>query len=237
MDYIRKANERGKANFGWLDSRHSFSFGNYYDPKHMGHSVLRVINDDTVKGGAGFGAHGHRDMEIISYVLEGSIEHRDSTGNHFVVPAGEVQRMSAGSGIRHSEFNASRTDKLKFLQIWIEPNVHGIEPGYEQARIEQRGALTPLVTPDGRDGSLHIHQDASMYRLRLAPGEGFTLSTTMHGDNNRSGYLHVISGTATAGELQLGAGDGVGFKKTREQEVTAGPGGFEALWFDLPRNG
>ncbi|WP_193161672.1 pirin family protein [Microbulbifer hainanensis] len=232
MDYIRKADTRGRANFGWLDSRHTFSFGSYYDPRHMGVSVLRVINDDTVKGGTGFGAHGHRDMEIISYVLEGAIEHRDSTGNHFVVPAGEVQRMSAGRGIQHSEFNQSRNKRLRFLQIWIEPNVTGIEPGYEQAHIEQRGALTPLVTPDGREGSLSLHQDASLYRLRLQPGEAFTLST-----GGRSGYLHVIDGGADAGTTRLAPGDGVGFIKTREQELIAANQGLEALWFDLPREG
>ncbi|WP_346837451.1 pirin family protein [Microbulbifer sp. SAOS-129_SWC] len=231
MDMIRKAESRGRANFGWLDSRHSFSFGSYYDPRHMGISVLRVINDDTVKGGAGFGAHGHRDMEIISYVLEGAIEHRDSTGNHFVVPAGEVQRMSAGRGIQHSEFNASRHQRLRFLQIWIEPNVTGIEPEYEQARIEQRGQLTPLVTTDGRDGSLSLHQDAGLYRLRLQPGEAFTLQT-----GPRTGYLHVIDGSAAAGTAQLAAGDGAAMIKTREQLLSAGKAGLEALWFDLPRD-
>ncbi|SEA45099.1 pirin family protein [Microbulbifer marinus] len=230
MDYIRKADARGRANFGWLDSRHTFSFGSYYDPRHMGVSVLRVINDDTVKGGTGFGAHGHRDMEIISYIIEGAIEHRDSIGNRFVVPAGEVQRMSAGTGIQHSEFNASRTAPLRFLQIWIEPNVMGIPPGYEQARIEQQGQLTALVTPDGRDGSLSMHQDASLYRLRLQPREEFTLQT-----GGRAGYLHIIQGSANAGTTEFNAGDGIGFTKTREQEVVAGTEGLEALWFDLPR--
>lgn len=232
LDYIRKAASRGHANFGWLDSRHSFSFGSYYDPRHTGVSVLRVINDDRVKGGTGFGAHGHRDMEIISYVLEGAIEHRDSLGNHFLLPAGEVQRMSAGTGIQHSEFNASRTEPLHFLQIWIEPAVTGIKPGYEQARIEQRDPLTPLVTSDGRDGSLSMHQDANLYRLRLQAGESFTLET-----GGRSGYLHLIDGSARAGREALAGGDGVGFGKTREQLLEAGDSGLEALWFDLPRNG
>lgn len=230
MDYIRKAGERGRANFGWLDSRHSFSFGSYYDPRHMGISALRVINDDTVKGGTGFGAHGHQDMEIISYVLEGAIEHRDNTGNHFTVPAGEVQRMSAGKGIQHSEFNASKTDPLHFLQIWIIPDITGIEPGYEQKKIEQKGQLTPLVTPDGRDGSLSMHQDASLYRLRLKPGESFTLNK----DKGRAGYLHIIEGAAQAGTTGLAGGDGVGFSKTQEQAIKAGEQGLEALWFDLP---
>ncbi|AOS95732.1 Quercetin 2,3-dioxygenase [Microbulbifer aggregans] len=230
MDYIRRADDRGRANFGWLDSRHSFSFGSYFDPRHMGFSVLRVINDDRVRGGAGFPPHGHRDMEIISYILKGSIEHRDSTGNRYKVPAGEVQRMSAGRGIQHSEYNASRTEPLRFLQIWIEPNVTGIEPGYEQASIEQRGPLTPLVTPDGRDGTLSIHQDASLSRLRLAAGETFTLET--HG---RAGYLHLINGKVKMADEEFGEGDGIGFIKTREQRLTAGNEGVEALWFDLPR--
>ncbi|WP_255775213.1 pirin family protein [Microbulbifer sediminum] len=229
MDYLRKADERGRANFGWLDSRHSFSFGSYFDPRHMGFSVLRVINDDQVRGGMGFGAHGHRDMEIVSYVLEGAIEHRDSLGNRFLLPAGEVQRMSAGTGIQHSEFNASQTDSLRFLQIWIEPAVTGIEPGYEQANIPQQGALTPLVTPDGRHGSLRIHQDASLYRLRLAAGEAAALGT-----GERQGYLHVIDGHASTDAVTLAPGDGLGMKAQREREITAGPGGFEALWFDLP---
>jgi len=230
VDYIRKSDARGRANFDWLDSRHSFSFGSYYDPGHMGISVLRVINDDTVRGGTGFGAHGHRDMEIISYVLEGTIEHRDSIGNHFVVPAGEVQRMSAGSGIQHSEFNASRAEPLHFLQIWIEPNVTGIAPSYQQAKIEQKGSLTPLVTADGRGGSLSMHQDASLYRLRLRPGENFTLET-----GGRTGYLHIIRGAADTGQTRLAAGDGAGFIRTPEQAIVAGAEGLEALWFDLPR--
>ncbi|WP_334078642.1 pirin family protein [Microbulbifer sp. M83] len=231
MDYLRRADERGQANFGWLDSRHSFSFGSYFDPRHMGFSVLRVINDDRVRGGRGFGAHGHRDMEIISYVLEGAIEHRDSLGNSFLLPAGEVQRMSAGTGIQHSEFNASPTESLRFLQIWIEPAVTGIEPGYEQANIPQQGPLTALVTPDGRDGSLHIHQDASLYRLRLEPGETVPLAT-----GERCGYLHVIGGSAGAGDIELRAGDGLGMNIGRERQVSAGESGIEALWFDLPAN-
>ncbi|WP_237067096.1 pirin family protein [Microbulbifer guangxiensis] len=232
MDYIRRADQRGRANFGWLDSRHTFSFGSYFDPRHMGFSVLRVINDDRVRGGAGFPAHGHRDMEIISYILEGAIEHRDSAGNRYVVPAGEVQRMSAGRGIQHSEYNASRTAPLRFLQIWIEPNVTGITPGYEQASIEQCGPLTPLATPDGREGSLTLHQDASLSRLRLAAGESFTL--VPHG---RAGYLHLIDGSAQMGGETFSEGDGIGFLKTREQPIVAGSHGVEALWFDLPRHG
>ncbi|WP_211233694.1 pirin family protein [Zooshikella ganghwensis] len=157
MDYIRRAEDRGKTNFGWLDSRHTFSFGQYYEPQHIGISALRVINDDTVIGGADFDTHGHRDMEIISYILEGSIEHKDSMGNQFTVTQGEVQRMSAGSGILHSEFNHSPTKSLHFLQILIQPNVRAIKPSYEQAKIKQSDTLTPLVTPNGRDGSQMMH--------------------------------------------------------------------------------
>ena len=229
MDYIRLADDRGKANFGWLDSKHSFSFGNYYDPEHMGFSVLRVINDDAVLPGAGFSPHGHRDMEIISYVMEGQIEHEDSTGNHYVVPAGDVQRMSAGTGIMHSEYNPSKTNTLKFLQIWILPNVQGILPSYEQSRITQKGSLTALVTPDGQDGSLRMHQDAGIYRLRLKPDEQYKLAT-----DSRYGYLHVLQGEAKTTQLVLTAGDAFGLKQEREQHLTAGDEGLEALWFDLP---
>ena len=229
MDYFRPADSRGRASFGWLESQHSFSFGHYYDPRHMGLSVLRVINDDTVIGGAGFDTHGHRDMEIISYVLEGSIEHKDSMGNRFVVPAGEVQRMSAGTGIMHSEYNGSRQDTLKFLQIWILPDRKGLAPDYEQARIAQTDTLTPLVTPDGRAGSLSINQDAFMYRLRLTPGEGHELTL-----GERVGYLHVVSGSALSGEQRLAAGDGVGLITSKSLSLTALDEPFEALWFDLP---
>lgn len=229
MDYIRLADERGTANFGWLNSRHSFSFGHYYDARHMGISVLRVINDDTVIGGAGFDTHGHRDMEIISYVTQGAIEHKDSMGNRFVVPAGEVQRMSAGTGITHSEYNASPTDTLKFLQIWIQPNQQGLVPGYEQARIEQQGPLTPLVTADGRDGSLRINQDAFLYRLQLGAGEEQTFTLP-----NRAGYLHVIDGKGSASGQLISGGDGIGLLQTQTLQVTATEP-LEALWFDLPK--
>ena len=229
MLYLRRADERGKANFGWLDSRHTFSFGHYYDPKHMGISALRVINDDTVAPGAGFDTHGHRDMEIISYVLSGAIEHEDSMGNRFVVPAGDVQRMTAGTGITHSEFNHSKTEELKFLQIWIIPNEKNLQPGYEQKAIHQSGPLTPLVTPDGRDGSLSVHQDASMYRLQLGAGEELTVTT-----NERVGYLHVIDGEVQANDNQLVGGDGLGVVD-EPLVVQAGSAGVTALWFDLPR--
>ena len=229
MIYHRPSHQRGSANFGWLDSKHSFSFGNYYDPDHMGISVLRVINDDTVTPGAGFGKHGHRDMEIISYVLDGAIEHKDTEGNHFVVKAGEVQRMSAGSGIAHSEYNHSKDDMLRFLQIWIIPNVTGITPEYEQREIEQNGKMTPLVSPDGVDGSLTIHQDAIMYRVSLQAGEELELDTA-----TRPGYLHVIEGTVSTRDIQAGDGDGIAVYE-ESLTLTAGEDGLTALWFDLPK--
>ncbi|MEE4245761.1 MAG: pirin family protein [Kangiellaceae bacterium] len=229
QNYLRLGQQRGRANFGWLNSYHSFSFGQYYDPKHMGFSHLRVINDDTVAGGAGFPTHPHRDMEIISYVLEGAIEHKDTMGNSFVVPAGEVQRMSAGTGVAHSEFNHSATDNLRFLQIWIMPDQMGIEPSYEQANIQQTSALTPLVTPDGRDGSLSLNQDAAISRLRLEPGESFELD---RGD--RLGYLHMINGQLSSNDLLLNQGDALGLLVDKKLQVTAQDQAVEALWFDLP---
>ena len=228
MIYHRPSHQRGSANFGWLDSKHSFSFGNYYDPDHMGISALRVINDDTVTPGAGFAEHGHRDMEIISYVLDGAIEHRDTEGNQFVVKAGEVQKMSAGSGIAHSEYNHSKDDMLRFLQIWIIPNVTGINPEYEQREIAQNGQLTPLASPDGIAGSLTIHQDATMYRVSLAAAEMLELDSTI-----RPGYLHVIDGTVSTKDIIAGDGDGIAVYK-ESLTLTAGEDGLTALWFDLP---
>lgn len=230
MDYYRASEHRGTVDIGWLKSKHSFSFGHYYDPKHMGVSVLRVINDDTVMPGAGFDTHSHRDMEIISYVLKGKIEHKDSMGNHFQIPAGEVQRMSAGSGITHSEYNASSNDTLHFLQIWIKPNVMGSKPGYEQKSIPQTDKLTPLVTPDGANGTLSIQQDASIYRLRLKQGDSIALST-----KGRTGYLHLIEGSLKTGAGQLVAGDAMAISNQSQWRVTA-ESQLEALWFDLPQS-
>jgi len=229
MYYFRPAQERGSTNFRWLKSRHTFSFRDYYDRKHMGFSVLRVINDDTISPGAGFDTHGHRDMEIVSYILEGSIEHADSEGNRFVVPAGEVQRMSAGTGITHSEYNHSTSQRLKFLQIWIEPNRQGIKPGYEQKSIIQDGRLTPLLTPDGRDGSLSLQQNASLFRLQLKNRESVELDT-----RKRPGYLHVIKGIASLNDNNsLTNGDGLGIYKENVQ-LRATTDDLIALWFDLP---
>ncbi len=229
MNYLRKANERGHANHGWLNSYHSFSFASYYDPKHMGVSALRVINDDTVAAGEGFGAHGHEDMEIISYVLQGSIEHRDSMGHVSVLKAGEVQRMSAGTGVRHSEYNPSATEPLHFLQIWILPKKKSVKPSYEQKRIEQTSTLTPLVTPDGTNGSLTMNQDAGIYRLELKAAQEFSLKR-----NDRSGYLHILSGSAQIGESLVAKGDGIGLTSAPELNLTANAEGLQALWFELP---
>ncbi|WP_246394536.1 pirin family protein [Microbulbifer rhizosphaerae] len=225
---MRRARERGRAEFGWLDSRHSFSFGHYYNPNHMGISVLRVINDDTVAPGAGFNAHGHQDMEIISYVLKGAIEHKDSLGNQFVVPAGEVQRMTAGTGITHSEYNHFSSESLRFLQIWIRPNRLGLEPSYEQKAIAQSGHLTSLITPDGQEGSLTIHQDVSIFRLKLASDEGELLEAS-----RGIGYLHLIEGGAQVNGRELGPGDALG-SFGELLEVRAREDGLIALWFDLP---
>ena len=228
MKYIRKAEDRGVANFGWLESKHSFSFGNYCDAKHMGISVLRVINDDMVMPGQGFGKHGHQDMEILSYVMEGALKHDDSTGNSYVVPAGDVQRMSAGRGVMHSEFNASDTERVKFLQIWIQPNIKGIEPSYEQKSLPQKGKLTTLVSPNGEDGSLSINQDASISRLVLDKGEDIDLQTA-----NRIGYLHIVKGQLTAENKPFQQGDAFAVGTDYTINVKADEP-LEALWFNLP---
>ena len=229
MNYIRKSESRGKADFGWLQSRHSFSFGNYYDEQHMGVSALRVINDDLVMPGQGFAEHGHRDMEIISYVTEGALKHKDSTGNEFVVPAGDVQRMSAGRGVMHSEFNASDQEQVKFLQIWIQPDVLNITPSYEQKSIQQQGPLTVLVNPKGDDGALSINQNASLSRLVLKQGESFRFST-----DDQIGYLHLINGQLSAQNHVFQEGDGFAIEAEKNFEVKAVTD-MEALWFDLPK--
>ncbi len=233
MHYIRKASDRGHANFGWLNSFHSFSFGQYYEPKHMGFSALRVINDDTVAGGNGFGAHGHDNMEIISYVTKGSIVHKDSMGNHFTIPAGDVQRMSAGTGIMHSEFNASGTDELKFLQIWIQPNQRNVQPSYAQATIAQNESLTPLVTPTGEGQSLSIHADVSIHRLHLDAQQSITLARATPQSDTRVKYLHIVEGSVELDGETFSAGDGIGVHKADEITLKAQED-LIALWFDLP---
>jgi redox-sensitive bicupin YhaK (pirin superfamily) len=228
MKYVRKSEDRGAVNLGWLKSKHSFSFGNYYDQKHMGVSALRVINDDMVMPAQGFGTHGHRDMEIISYVMEGALKHEDSEGNQHIVSAGDIQRMSAGSGVMHSEYNASKTDKVKFLQIWIQPNKMGIKPSYEQKNIAQKGPLTPLVTPRGIKGSLSLNQDASLSRLVLKEKESFKLNS-----HKRPGYLHIIKGEVMVDGQYFEAGDAFKVEPTKILELEA-ISTLEALWFELP---
>ena len=193
----------------------------------MGYGLLRVINDDRVAPSGGFGAHGHQDMEIVTYVIDGSLEHKDSMGNTGLITAGEVQRMSAGTGVQHSEFNGSTNDPVHFLQIWIEPAEKSTEPAYEQKRIEQRETLTPLVTEEGSDETLAIGQNAKISRLVLNPGETFTLPT------ERLGYLHVVNGDVSAGDLVLRMGDGLG-SKPGDTLTVASQTEFEALWFELP---
>ena len=231
MITIRRGNERGHARHGWLDSHHTFSFADYYDEKFMGFSDLRVINDDWVVGGAGFGTHPHRDMEIISYVLEGSIEHKDSMGTGSVIRPGDVQRMSAGTGVSHSEYNPSRQNPVHFLQIWLEPAVTGIEPSYEQkffAPEEKRGKLRLVASPDGRDGSVLVHQDAKLYAALLDGDDRVSHQLA----NGRKAYVHVARGAATVNGQPLGAGDAL--KASGESEVLVENGdGAEILLFDM----
>ena len=228
MQYVRKAESRGSVDIGWLKSQHTFSFGEYYDPNHMGISVLRVINDDIVQPGQGFSTHGHKDMEIISYVITGAVAHKDSEGNETVIPAGDVQVMSAGSGIQHSEYNPSKSKEVNFLQIWIQPNVTGITPSYGQMTIQNQGTLTPLVTGDGREGTLKINQDASLYKVILVKDEELSLATHM-----RQGYFHIVKGEVKIQEQWLSAGDAFSVEQNKVIKLVAS-GDVEALWFDLP---
>ena len=229
MVYLRRSQERGYSDLGWLQSRHTFSFGNYYDPDHMGLSALRVINDDHVQPGTGFATHSHQDMEIISYVQQGTIEHKDSMGNVEVLPAGEFQLMSAGTGVTHSEYNPSSSESLSFLQIWIQPAELGVEPGYQQKPFGQREGLTIIVSPDGRDGSLKIHQDAWLHQLQLGPGQGEHYALRP----GRTAYVHVICGTLDVNEHRLEAGDAIGLSEVAMIRFEA-PEDTQALLFDLP---
>jgi redox-sensitive bicupin YhaK (pirin superfamily) len=232
MITLRPAAERGHANHGWLDSWHSFSFADYFDPEHVHWGPLRVINEDRVAAGQGFGTHGHRDMEIISYVLQGALGHKDSMGNVERIQPGEVQRMSAGTGVTHSEFNHDRQGTTHFLQVWILPERTGIAPGYEQKRYdtaEKRGRLRLVVSRDGAEGSVSIHQDARMYAglfdgdekagLALAPG--------------RLAYVHLVRGRATVNGRTLSAGDALKYRDEPEVRIEAGEDA-EVLVFDLP---
>ena len=231
MITLRKAAERGHANHGWLDSHHSFSFADYYDPAHMGFGALRVINEDRVQPGMGFGTHGHRDMEIISYVLDGELEHRDSMGNGSIIAPGDVQRMSAGRGVQHSEHNPSRTAGVHFLQIWIQPSVAGIAPSYEQKRIvaaDKRGQLRLIASPDGAGGSVTIHQDARVYAALLDGSEAVAHPLAP----GRRAYVHVARGRVHVNGTPLAAGDAA--KITGEAAVALDRAeDAEVLVFDL----
>jgi redox-sensitive bicupin YhaK (pirin superfamily) len=229
---LRRADERGHADHGWLDTWHTFSFSDYYDPRFMGFRVLRVINEDFVAPGRGFPTHAHRDMEIITYVLEGALQHRDSLGTGSVIRPGEVQRMSAGTGVRHSEANPSADEPVHLLQIWIEPAREGLAPGYEQkafADEDKRGRLRLVASPDGAEGSVTIHQDARLYAALLGPGQQ-VVHTLQPG---RHAWVHVARGTLTLNGEHLGAGDGAA--ASHETTLTlVGDKDAEALLFDLP---
>ena len=232
MISIRRGDERGHASHGWLDSFHSFSFADYYEPEHMGYGALRVINEDRVQPGTGFGMHGHRDMEIITYLLAGKLEHKDSMGNGSIIVPGDVQRMSAGKGVLHSEYNPSKEEPVHLLQIWIEPNVTGVAPGYEQRHVaasEKRGRLRLIASPDGREGSVTIHQDAAVFAA-LLDGPDAVMHTLAAG---RRAYVHVARGRVRVNGQTLVAGDAL--KISGEPEIALDTAAdAEVLLFDLP---
>jgi redox-sensitive bicupin YhaK (pirin superfamily) len=233
MITVRPSHERGVANLGWLDSRHTFSFGHYFDPQQMGLGPLRVINEDRVRPGAGFDTHGHRDMEIISYVLEGALEHRDSIGTGSVIRPGDVQVMSAGSGIRHSEFNHSKQEPVHFLQIWVLPDREGISPRYDQktfSQVEKRGRLRLIGSPDGRDDSIVIHQDVEIFAVLLNSGEAVTRAFAA----GRKGWVQVVRGAGEVNGKAVRAGDGVALEGEADLNVTSAADDSEFLVFDLP---
>lgn len=228
---IRRSHERGHARHGWLDSHHTFSFADYYDPRHMGFGALRVINEDRVAAGEGFPTHAHRDMEILSYVLAGGLEHRDSMGNGSVLRPGHVQRMSAGTGVRHSEFNASKTDPVHFLQIWIEPASRGIKPGYEEriySEAERQDTLRLIASRDGRDGSVQVHQDLDLFATLLAPGA--RVQHTL--PPGRRAWVHVARGEVTLNGERLAAGDAAAITEAGPLALV-GAADSEVLVFDL----
>ena len=229
MMTIRKSADRGRGRHGWLDSHHTFSFANYHDPAHVGFGALLVINEDRVAPGAGFGTHGHSDMEIISYVLEGALEHKDSIGSGSVIRPGDIQRMSAGSGIRHSEYNASKSEPVHFLQIWIKPGVHSIPPSYEQKPILSNGPLTLLASPNARDGTAKIHQDVALYRV--TPGERESVELPLRA--GRRAWLQVVRGGAEVNGVALGQGDGLAVDHEALLRITGTQARNELLAFDL----
>jgi len=232
MADIRRSAERGLADHGWLKSFHSFSFADYHDPRHMGFGPLRVINEDRVEPGMGFGAHSHRDMEIISYVLEGGLAHRDSMGNGSVLKPGDVQRMSAGTGVTHSEYNASDREPVHFLQIWIEPDVRGVKPGYQETHFDpasKRGRLRLVASPDGREGSVTIHQDASLYAALVDGAEAVEFAQRP----GRRTYVHLVRGSAAVNGERLEAGDALKLSSAEGVRID-GARDAEVLLFDLP---
>jgi redox-sensitive bicupin YhaK (pirin superfamily) len=231
MKEIRRSQDRGHANHGWLDSFHSFSFADYYDAAHMGFGALRVINEDRVQPGMGFGTHGHRDMEIVSYVLAGALEHKDSMGNGSIIEPGNVQRMSAGTGVRHSEYNPSSANATHFLQIWIQPDAVGIAPGYEEKMFTEaykRGRLRLIASPDGREGSVTIHQDALLFAGLFDGAEAATHPIAP----GRRAYVHVALGEVTVNGQPLGAGDALKLTGEPSLRIEAGRDA-EVLVFDL----
>lgn len=231
MFTLRKGEERGRFDHGWLDTRHTFSFADYHDPAHMGFRALRVINEDVVAPGRGFGRHPHRDMGILTWVVSGAVEHADSMGNRTTVRPGELQRMSAGTGIVHSEVNPSPTEPLHLLQIWLLPERRGLEPGYEQrafAERDRRGRLTLIGSRDGRDGSVRIHQDVSLYAARLDPGERVEHEIAP----GRHAWLQLVAGEVEAGGEKLGAGDGLAASDAERLAVVA-HAPADLLLFDL----
>jgi len=232
MITLRPAKERGGFDHGWLDTRHTFSFADYHDPRHMGFRVLRVINEDRVQPGKGFGTHGHRDMEILSYVLEGGLAHRDSLGTGSVIRPGDVQRMSAGTGVRHSEFNASERESVHFYQIWIEPAAQGIAPGYEQKTFpeaDRRGRLRLVASPDGASGSVTIHQDARVHVAALDAGQAVEHALAP----GRHAWVQVARGAVTVNGQPLREGDGAAVSDERRLAIAATEPA-ELLLFDLP---
>ncbi len=233
MITIRHAEDRGTANFGWLNSQHTFSFGHYHDPSHMGFGPLRVINEDRVRAGAGFDTHGHRDMEIISYVLEGALEHKDSLGTGSVIRPGDVQVMSAGTGIRHSEFNHSQAEPVHFLQIWVLPERNGLTPRYEQKTFsadEKRGRLRLVASPDGSAGSVVVHQDVRLY-AGLLDADAQVEHVLAPG---RKAWVQVARGAATLNGVALQAGDGAAVRDVSTLAIAGSAADTEILIFDLP---
>jgi redox-sensitive bicupin YhaK (pirin superfamily) len=231
MLLIRRSDDRGRANLGWLDSRHTFSFADYHDQRYMGYGPLRVINEDRVQPAQGFGTHGQRDMEIISYVLEGELAHRDSMGNGSVIRRGDVQRMSAGTGVQHSEFNHSQTEPVHFFQIWLIPDSRDLPPGYEEKRFEddaKRGRLRLVASRDGREGSVVVHRDADLYAALLAPGDEVTHAT----ERMRKGWVQVASGAITVNGEALAAGDGAAIAYEDNLAIRASAD-TELLLFDM----